>query len=123
MGDGVQRPELARTEVLVDGGVVVVTMTGEVDLANTDQMRAALEAQLRSLPRGLVVDLALEFLGSSGLSMLVEVQRTAAREGVPLGVVASGRAALRTLELSGLDEALPMFGSVPEAVDSLRRND
>lgn len=123
MREGPDGPRLATAEVAVDHGVVVVTLTGEVDLVNADEIRAALQARLDTRPCGLVLDLALEFLGSAGLAMLVEVQRSAQREGVGLGVVATGSAALRSLELSGLQDSLPLFGGVPEAVKSLRRGD
>jgi anti-anti-sigma factor len=114
---------LATEEVAVDHGVVVVTLTGEIDLVNADEVRAALQAQLEARPGGLVLDLALDFLGSAGLAVLVEVQRNAQREEVAFGVVATGSAALRSLELSGLRDSLPLFGGVPEAVKSLRRDD
>ncbi|MET9634453.1 STAS domain-containing protein, partial [Lentzea sp. NPDC006480] len=60
-------PQLAQTKVSVENGVVVVTLTGEVDMVNADEVRSTLQAQLDELPRALVVDLALEFLGSAGL--------------------------------------------------------
>ncbi|HEX7303837.1 STAS domain-containing protein [Lentzea sp.] len=120
MSDSLERPQLAQARVSVEDGVVVVTLTGEVDLVNAEEVRAALQARLDARPAGLVVDLAVEFLGSPGLAVLVEIDRDAARQEVPFGVVASTRAAALPLVLTGLDDALRVFGSAPEAVRSLR---
>ena len=118
-----ESPQLAHAKVSAENGVVVVTLTGEVDLANADEVRSALQAQLDEQPRALVVDLALEFLGSAGLMMLMEIQRAAEENGVALGVVATSRPASRPLELTGLTDALPLFDSAPDAVKSLRKSD
>ncbi|KJK40112.1 hypothetical protein UK23_40520 [Lentzea aerocolonigenes] len=102
---------------------MVVTLTGEIDMVNAGEVRSALQARLDERPDALVVDLALEFLGSAGLMMLMEIQRAAKEEGVAFGVVATSRPASRPLELSGLSAALPLFDSAPEAVKSLRKSD
>jgi anti-sigma B factor antagonist len=123
MSDGAEGPRMAQMSVSVNDGVVVVTVTGEVDLANAGEMRSALQEQLDPSLHGLVVDLALDFLGSTGLAVLIDVQRSAERDGVAFGVVTTTRSALRPLELTGLTETFSLFDSVPEAIKSLRQYD
>ncbi|WP_434443963.1 STAS domain-containing protein [Lentzea sp. E54] len=122
MSDSSERPPLAQAEVSVEDGIVVVTLTGEVDLVNADELGSALRTRLEARPDGLVVDLALDFLGSPGLALLVKLDLDAARAGVPFGLVTSSRAARLPLELTGLTDTLPLFDSAPEAVKSLRRD-
>ena len=88
-----------------------------------DKVRSALQTLLDERPEALVVDLALEFLGSAGLMVLMEIQAGAEQDGVRFGVVASSRPALPPLELSGLTDALALFDSAPEAVKSSRTGD
>ncbi|MEU0884069.1 STAS domain-containing protein [Lentzea sp. NPDC005914] len=123
MSDREERPQLAQAKAFADNGVVVVTLTGEVDMVNAEEMRSALQAQLDARPDVLVVDLALDFLGSAGLMMLIQIHRSAEQGGSRFGVVASSRPAWRPLELSGLANVLPLFDSAPEAVKSLRTGD
>ncbi|MGZ3144305.1 STAS domain-containing protein [Lentzea chajnantorensis] len=105
-----------RIAVSAQDGVAVVRLAGEVDMTNADQVHGALAKELEARPRGLVLELAVEFFDSAGLSVLVAVNRLAAESGVAFGVVASERAARQPIEMTGLHELLTMFADVPTAV-------
>ncbi|HEX8867287.1 MAG TPA: STAS domain-containing protein [Lentzea sp.] len=101
-------------------GVVVVVLTGEIDMTNAAQMRIAVEAELDRRPVGIVVHLAVEFLASAGLSVLVESNQRAQRAGIGFAVVATASAARRPLTAVGLDQVLPVHDAVADAVEALR---
>ena len=53
-------------------GVLVVTLTGEVDISNVDRLHASIEPALAHAPDVAVFDLAeLRFMDSSGIAMLL----------------------------------------------------
>nr|WP_246323939.1 STAS domain-containing protein [Petropleomorpha daqingensis] len=80
-----------------------VSTTGEVDSTSAPQLHAALEAQLDAGVRELIVDLdGVTFLDSAGLCTLAAIHRRAVTEGVGLRVLASHRAVIRPLQITGL---------------------
>jgi anti-anti-sigma factor len=101
-----------------DRGVVLET-TGEFDLANAKHLRTALAQALRDGSGVLVVDMTeVTFLGSVGLSLLVEANALA--EPGALRIVAGDGAALRAIELTSLDQVLSMFATVDDALAASR---
>ncbi len=97
------------------GRDVVWEVAGEVDLGTEEQFLTGLRHVLQGKPAVLVVDLdGLTFLGSRGLSALVEVNK-AAGPGV-LRVVAGNRPARRAIEITGLDHVLTICATVDEAL-------
>lgn len=112
--------DLASVSVEDLGAVVVVRLTGEIDGSTADLVGDPLFACLDTASSAVVVDLTnVEFMGSTGLNILVRAHETALRRTIALRVVASTRAVLRAVEISGLDTHLPMSRSVPEALTSI----
>lgn len=71
------------------GEIIVLRVSGEVDLATIDLLRAALDALLDQRPYHLVVDLAaLSFCDGQGLDELVTAACTAARNGTGYAISA-----------------------------------
>ena len=86
-----------------EDGVVTVTVVGEVDTFTAPVLRSALDNQLEQQPRELVIDLSgVQFLGSAGLAVLVETQKSARAREVDLRLIATTRAVTRPLEVTGL---------------------
>jgi anti-sigma B factor antagonist len=93
-----------------DGGVHVVSVAGEIDLAT----RPALERVLRALPdegvSTVIVDLtACSFMGSTGLHLLLRTQRQLDRLGGRLAVASANRAVLMVFEITGLDRLIAIY--------------
>jgi anti-sigma B factor antagonist len=88
--------------------VVRVTAVGEVDSSSAPLLRTELETALDGGDlRELVVDLdGVTFLDSAGLSVLAGAHRRAAGRDVRLRVLASGRAVIRPLQITGLWDLL-----------------
>ncbi len=102
-------------------GIPSVAVIGEVDMACEADIRAALGAQLDRQPTGLVVDLTrVEFFGSTGIRLLVEVYTRAQEQGTALAVATGQRAVLRTLEMTLVDELFDVHPTVAHALTALR---
>ncbi|MBB1158258.1 STAS domain-containing protein [Amycolatopsis sp. DR6-1] len=96
--------------------VAVLAVYGEVDMVTAPLLTAAVDEALAATPPVLVLDLAaVEFLASAGLTALV----TMAQHRVPgasLRIVASGRATMRPIQLTGLEQTLPLYPTVEAAL-------
>jgi anti-sigma B factor antagonist len=103
--------------VLHDGGTVIVAVTGEIDLATAASLRDALTAELAAGPDVLIVDLdGVEFFTSVGLTTLALTQRAAKERGVALRVIATSRATLRPLQITGMADDLALYASRADAL-------
>lgn len=99
-------------------GVVVVAVSGEIDMATRDVVSQALHAHLDATPLGMVIDLSeVEFLGSAGLAVLIEVNERARQCHTRLGIVMSGNPAVTgVLQIAGLAGLLPAYPTIADAV-------
>lgn len=94
-------------------GLTVLTVRGEVDALTAPRLGTALD-ELMGSPGDHRVALDLEgvtFLASSGLGVLIDTARRAARADRTLFVVATARAVLRPLEVTG---SAQLFTVVPD---------
>ena len=98
-----------------DGGVAIVRVRGEIDLATAEEFGANLAMQDRDKP--LVLDLSgVTFMDSSGLGTLL----TDAKERDSIAVVvAEGSAVERLFDLAGIGDYLPHHPSEEEALAAL----
>ncbi|MGR7026815.1 STAS domain-containing protein [Geodermatophilus sp. URMC 62] len=95
-----------------EDGSVTVTVVGEVDTFTAPVLRSSLDTQLEQQPRELVIDLSgVQFLGSAGLAVLVETQKSARSRDVDLRLVATTRAVTRPLEVTGLIDLFTIVDS------------
>ncbi|MFJ8962497.1 STAS domain-containing protein [Lentzea sp. NPDC102401] len=102
-------------------GVLVAVISGELDMVSVDAIGTALFDHLDEQPNGLVVELAVYFMGSSALSMLPELRGRAQSKDVGLAIVAAQAAAVRPMMASALSQVLPVSHSVEEASKSIHR--
>lgn len=99
------------------GGVVIVAVSGDLDLLTDDEFTQKLKLQLTSAHRMVVLDLSeVQFLGSSALSVLASSAEEAAAANVDLRLVANARIVLRPLEIAGVNRSLAVFDSVESAI-------
>jgi anti-sigma B factor antagonist len=99
-----------------ENGAVVVSLAGELDLYNANEVRDALLAACAEKPERLVVDLAgVTFIDSTALGVLIEARtRLPNRRGFLLA--APGLQTKRALEISGLDRHFSVHDSVENAI-------
>ncbi len=107
--------EVAVTGIEKQDGSTVVSLAGELDLYNAEEVRAALLEACGDEPDVLVVDLAeVTFIDSTVLGVLIEARsRLADRGGFRLA--APGLETRRALEVSGLDRHFTIFDTVADA--------
>jgi len=99
-------------------GAAVITLAGELDLYNAEEIRTALSRAIDEGAAPIVVDMAaVEFMDSTALGVLIEARsRMAHRPGFRLA--APGVEARRALELSGLDRHFIVHDTVAEALEA-----
>ena len=103
-------------------GVPVASLEGEIDIANAAQLRAQLTAAVPNTASGFVMDLTpTSYLDSRGVHFILEVAERAARgqQHVRL-VVPSDSHVYRILQLSRVQDALPIDPTVDDAVRAIK---
>ena len=104
-------------EVNVVRGVRVVAAPEEIDITNVPALQAALLQAAAAGPPALVVDMTrTRFCDSAGLRVLVDAHKQALAAGRALLLAVPAAAVLRVLEITGIDQAIPHFASLDEAV-------
>ena len=99
--------ELVTVHVSVAGSSVVLTAAGEIDSTTAPLVRQQLDAALDGDVRELTVDLVqVTFLDSAGLCVLANAHRRAVRQDARMRVLASSRAVVRPLQITGLWDLL-----------------
>lgn len=94
----------------------LVSLAGEADATNSEQLREVLESQASGQVRTLIVDLSeLKFMDSSALRVLLQCNRMIDREGGTLGLVRPQGSVARILRFTRADQLVPVFDSVEEA--------
>jgi anti-sigma B factor antagonist len=99
--------DLVSIDVVGPPSTVHLTVAGEVDSSTAPALRSAVDAAFAGGARELTVDLdGVTFLDSAGLCVLAGAHRHATEAGVLLRVLASNRAVIRPLEITGLWQLL-----------------
>ena len=95
--------ELVTVDVTATGPAVRVTAAGEIDSTSAPVLRARFDSLLDGSVEEVTVDLTqVTFLDSAGLCVLAAAHRRAAGQGVRMQVLASSRAVIRPLQITGL---------------------
>jgi anti-anti-sigma factor len=91
------------------GGARVISLHGELDLANAKTAEAALESSFGENGTPIVIDMSeLEFIDSTGIALLVAALGRGDEGGQVTFVPSSAPAVTRVLELTGLAGRLPL---------------
>jgi anti-anti-sigma factor len=98
--------------------VVVARLTGELDIAGAEATGRRIAEAVPSSARGVVVDMTdLEFIDSSGVSMLFALARRVGSRRQELRLVApAGKPVARVLQIVEFDRAAPVHADVESAV-------
>lgn len=99
-------------------GVLVATVTGELDMLTAPQFR---QEVLEHAAGATLVVLALDgvsFLGTSGLAALIELREQAHRSGTELRLACTERKVLRPIGIAGLHHLFDIHDDVTAALES-----
>lgn len=100
--------------------VVIVTVSGELDLATAPQLSESVKLVLGKGPAAVVIDLSkVSFLASAGMSLLASTHQQLGNS-AGFAVVADGPSTGRPLTLVGLDEVFGIFATVDEALAAVQ---
>ena len=102
----------------LDEGVLVIALSGEVDLGTVLPVRDAARAATESGDyRCIIFDLTeLEFLDSTGLRVLVETHNKMAAAGGAMRIVNSSAGLAKVFEITGLDHVFEIVADRPTAL-------
>jgi|GEM_PF-2214549 anti-sigma B factor antagonist len=101
------------------GCSVVLSVTGEVNLASAPQFSEVIRAALRRGPKGLVCDLGdVSSFGAAGMTTLIRGQRQAAAWHTAFDIVCPQPRLRRVLALVGLGLSFRLYDRVADAVDA-----
>ena len=104
------------TEGGAGGARTVVRLVGEADVT-TRVLTEVLDAEAAKKPRLLLVDVSgLAFIDSAALHQIVRAHRRLHADGCVLALVSPSPGVARVLQLSALDQVIPVYASVEEAV-------
>jgi anti-sigma B factor antagonist len=113
-GDGLRRDPVLRVEAV--GTACVVSLGGELDLYNAEQVRTALVDACDDSHERVIVDLAeVDFMDSTALGILIEA-RTKLENGRAFLLASPGLETKRALQISGLDRHFNVHNTVSEAL-------
>lgn len=105
---------------------VVVTLSGEIDVACSEEVTGALleAAGTEPAPRWLCCDLsAVTFFDSTGLSALVTARQACEPRGIEMVLVGATGSVSRVLQLTALDTVFEQFATLDEFAGALQRED
>ncbi len=107
-----------RVDVRTEGHAAVIVVRGELDLASSPALEEQLEQLWGSETKLVVIDLReLEFMDSTGLSIIVNAHQRLAEGGRELSLVRGPQQVQRLLDLTGVAERLRLVDSPEELLD------
>jgi anti-sigma B factor antagonist len=99
-----------------EGGVVVASLSGDVDLESSPRARELLLGLVRG-GRSVLVDLsAVGYIDSSGVASLIEAFKLARLSGTGFALVSPTPSALRVLQLTRLDRVFTIHATLADAL-------
>ena len=104
-----------RVDVHDDDEAVLIGVSGELDLASSPELERELDRGTASDVKLLIIDLReLEFMDSTGLSVLVRAHQKAMQSGKRFAIVKGPQQVQRLLSLTGVAERLTVVDSPEE---------
>jgi sigma-B regulation protein RsbU (phosphoserine phosphatase) len=99
------------------GRHAIVTMPGETDVINAPDVAELFSAAAAGSPEVITADLtATVFCDSAGVEVLARARDLAAARGAEFRLALGGSPVARILQLTGLDEVMPLYRDVPHSL-------
>jgi anti-sigma B factor antagonist len=98
-----------------DGPAAVVAVSGELDLASGPELESQLDELAAPGTTLVIVDLRqLDFMDSTGLSIIVRAHQRLVGQGCEMGLVRGSQQVQRLLDLTGVAERLRLVDTPDE---------
>ena len=115
------RPRGFEVERAPLAGAPGVIVRGELDISTAPRLAETLDAEIRATHGRFVVDLSeLDFLDSTGVSVLVRARAMLGRDERVLLIVCPPGPTRRIFEIAGITDLLALISSRDEAAAALR---
>ena len=116
---------LANLDVASHDGILIVSVAGEIDLSNADDIRDQVVEAIGTAHDRVALDLTgTTYLDSTGVRLLFDLATRMQARRRKLALVVTDRAIVRrVIVLTKLDEAVPVHASLGEAVAELSRSE
>jgi anti-sigma B factor antagonist len=93
----------------------VITVSGEVDLASSPDLDAAIIAAIESGSSSLAIDLTdVSFMDSSGLGVIVRGLKRCREADKDLDLIITNERVLKVFGITGLDQVIPIHDSIED---------
>ena len=107
-----------RVEVRSEGRTTVIGVSGELDLASSPALEEELDRVAASDSEMLIIDLReLDFMDSTGLSVLVRAHQRAEEQGRQLAMVKGPQQVQRLLSLTGVADRMTLVDRPEELLN------
>lgn len=111
--------KLFSVEIVQRDGGIEASLSGEIDLSTVEELQERLEPALEEDPGLIVLDLRqVSFLDSSGLRLILRLNKRQEERGGRLVLVRGGRRVARVLEITGVDRELEQVDDPAEIAAS-----
>lgn len=102
-------------------GVRVIAIRGELDLSTAPDLEAPLDAAVNGGEDSVLIDLAeCAFIDSTGIALIVRAWQRLDGDGSPgLAICAPNEQVRRVLDVSGLDQSIPVHADRDSGVRAL----
>lgn len=110
-------PKFELSEDDAAGGARVVDLQGEIHVTTAPRLAEHLTETIESGKTAIVVDMSgVEFIDSTGLSVLLNALRLAGQHGGRLALVCRNPTVLRLFQITGLEGTFDIFDDRAEAI-------
>jgi anti-sigma B factor antagonist len=107
-----------RLQVRNEGRTTVIAVSGELDLASSPALQEELDRVAASESQMLIIDLReLDFMDSTGLSVLVRAHQRIEEQGRQLAMVKGPQQVQRLLSLTGVADRLTLVDAPEELLN------
>jgi len=110
-----------RLKEIVQDGIDVFVLEGEIDFHFAPCFRALLQSKLKVQCPALVLDFAgVDFIDSRGIALVIEYLRDCAAYGGKVCLASLNPDVQPIIDMVRLETVMPIFGSVPQAIAALK---
>jgi anti-sigma B factor antagonist len=99
-----------------EGPYTVISLSGELDLSFSPEVRKHILACIENDAPVLVELADVEYIDSSGIASLVEGLQAAKRKQLEFGLVSVSKSAMQVLRIARLDSIFPIHDSIAAAI-------
>ena len=104
-----------------ENGITILTLTGEIDLQHSPELRKVLQEKIKKSCHALIIDFGgVDYIDSSGLATLVEYRRDSRKYNGELALINLTTRVRTIFDLVRLNEIISIYPTLAEAATALQ---